>query len=74
MASAWLYSPLTELSLTPGIKGCGKSYNETLVKISIIRRPEIALLWLKASLYKTLPIILSNIKTGLPIIDPNAFI
>jgi hypothetical protein len=72
VASAWLHPPLTELPLAPGIKGCGRSYNETLVKISIIRRPEIAPLWLRASLCGTLPIILSNVKTGLPVMDPDA--
>jgi hypothetical protein len=72
VASAWLHPPLKELPLAPGIEGCGRSYNETLVKISAIRRPEIAPLWLGASLCGTLPIILSNVKTGLPIMDPDA--
>lgn len=72
MASAWLYLPLKELPLMPGIEGCGRSYNETLVKINIIRRPEIAPLWLRVGLYRTLLIILNNIKTGLSIMDPDA--
>jgi hypothetical protein len=74
MANAWLHLFLKKLPLTLGIKGYGRSYNETFVKISVIRRLEIASLWLRVSLYRTLPIILSNVKTGLPIIDSDAFI
>lgn len=72
VTSAWLHPPLEELPLASGIEGCDKSYHEALVKISAMRRPEIAPLWLGASLCGTLPIVLNNVKTGLPIIDPDA--
>ena len=72
VTSAWLHPPLEELPLASGIGGCGKSYHEALVKISAMRRPEIAPLWLGASLCGTLSIVLNNVKTGLPVIDPDA--
>jgi len=69
LVSAWLHPPLEEM---PQDSQRDPSYIESLVKICAIRNPKIATLWLGAALSGLVLTILDFVRSGIPVLDPEA--
>lgn len=71
IASAWLYPPLELLPHAPGIDGRKQRYYEALVRICARRRPNVAALFLGATLTDLIPTVLRFVRPSSTNIEPS---
>ncbi|KAL1983795.1 hypothetical protein VTN96DRAFT_9881 [Rasamsonia emersonii] len=72
LAHAWLYAPLDLLPRAPGVDGVETLYHDVLIRDCALRRPNIASLFLAASLTNLMPMVLRFVRSGLPVLDLDA--